>query len=52
MANALTRPSNWGGYKIIIQSFEFWQGRENRLHDRVLYSLLTNNTWKISWLAP
>lgn len=44
-------PPNWGGFRLIPHSFEFWQGRENRLHDRIFYSLI-NNSWKISRLAP
>ena len=46
-------PSAWGGYRIVPCSFEFWQGRPNRLHDRFLYSLIdTESTWKIQRLAP
>jgi len=44
-------PSFWGGYKIIPDNFEFWQGRENRLHDRVCY-LKEKGNWKIVRLAP
>ncbi len=44
-------PPNWGGFKLIPHSFEFWQGRESRLHDRIFFSL-ENNNWKISRLAP
>ena len=45
-------PPNWGGYLVRPLSFEFWQGRENRLHDRIFYRLLDNSTWEISRLAP
>ena len=45
------RPENWGGYLIKPYSFEFWQGRPNRLHDRIKYSL-QNKDWKISRLSP
>ncbi len=46
-------PSAWGGYRVIPNSFEFWQGRPNRLHDRFLYSLTdTESAWKIQRLAP
>ena len=44
-------PSFWGGFKLIPESFEFWQGRENRLHDRISY-LKGKNNWKIVRLAP
>ncbi|MGK7949730.1 MAG: pyridoxamine 5'-phosphate oxidase [Xenococcaceae cyanobacterium] len=46
-------PSAWGGYRIVPHSFEFWQGRPNRLHDRFLYSRLNSESaWKIQRLAP
>ena len=46
-------PSAWGGYRVIPNSFEFWQGRPNRLHDRFLYSLDDiESNWKIQRLAP
>ena len=44
-------PSFWGGYRVIPFEIEFWQGRENRLHDRILYSLIESD-WKISRLSP
>lgn len=45
------RPGTWGGYRIIPETIEFWQGRGNRLHDRLLYSR-TASGWKIERLAP
>src|SRR6185436_18234359 len=39
------RPEHWGGYRVIPTQIEFWQGRENRLHDRLLYTL-TSGAWK------
>lgn len=45
-------PDFWGGYRIIPNRIEFWQGGNNRLHDRFLYQLDENNDWKISRLAP
>ncbi len=46
-------PPSWGGYRVIPNSFEFWQGRENRLHDRFLYTRLENQvSWEIQRLAP
>lgn len=45
------RPEHWGGYKIIPNYFEFWQGRAGRLNDRVSYKR-ENGKWKQVWLAP
>ena len=45
------RPSNWGGIEINIKEIEFWQGRENRLHNRVLCRLV-NGKWDIQLLSP
>lgn len=44
-------PYFWGGYRVIPFEIEFWQGRENRLHDRILYRLVEID-WKISRLSP
>ena len=44
-------PPFWGGYKLIPFIFEFWQGRQNRLHDRIAY-LKEDNNWKIVRLSP
>jgi pyridoxamine 5'-phosphate oxidase len=48
---ALERPEHWGGYKLIPDLVEFWQGRENRLHDRFEYSR-NGGTWEVHRLAP
>ena len=48
----LSRPSHWGGFRVQPVTIEFWQGRSNRLHDRILYSLEENGSWKIERLAP
>ncbi|MDY6899739.1 MAG: pyridoxamine 5'-phosphate oxidase [Cyanobacteriota bacterium] len=45
-------PSAWGGYRVVPRSFEFWQGRQNRLHDRFLYSCSDDDYWEIQRLAP
>ena len=47
----ITRPKNWGGYIIRPYMVEFWQGRENRLHDRLQYNR-ENEIWTIQRLAP
>ncbi|MBS0352078.1 MAG: pyridoxamine 5'-phosphate oxidase [Proteobacteria bacterium] len=49
---SLPCPENWGGYLIKPKLFEFWQGRENRLHDRFQFKLDTDGNWKISRLYP
>jgi len=46
------RPEHWGGYKVIPSQIEFWQGRPNRLHDRILFTLINQDRWKIERLAP
>lgn len=47
-------PDFWGGYRVIPSKIEFWQGRESRLHDRILYTKEegASQTWNISRLAP
>jgi pyridoxamine 5'-phosphate oxidase len=45
-------PSFWGGYRVVADSIEFWQGRENRLHDRFRYSRQSDGGWTIERLAP
>lgn len=47
----IPKPDYWGGYLVKPKMIEFWQGRANRLHDRIRYSL-TENDWKINRLAP
>jgi len=49
--SAPVRPPQWGGYRVQPSSLEFWQGRPNRLHDRVLYTRV-GDSWKIERLAP
>jgi pyridoxamine 5'-phosphate oxidase len=45
------RPAGWGGFRVSPDAFEFWQGRENRLHDRLAYALRAG-AWHLSRLAP
>ncbi len=49
--NHVPLPEVWGGYRLVPRSFEFWQGRDNRLHDRIKY-VKTGKGWKIERLAP
>jgi pyridoxamine 5'-phosphate oxidase len=49
---SIQRPPHWGGYVVRPISIEFWQGRPNRLHDRIRYSLQEDFSWKIERLAP
>lgn len=48
----VTRPPFWGGYVLQPEKIEFWQGRSNRLHDRLQYSFVPGEGWKIERLAP
>jgi pyridoxamine 5'-phosphate oxidase len=48
----IPRPAHWGGYIVKPISIEFWQGRANRMHDRILYTLQADYNWKIERLAP
>lgn len=46
------RPAHWGGYRLTPEAIEFWQGREDRLHDRILYRRTRGGRWTIQRLAP
>lgn len=46
------RPAHWGGYRLLPERVEFWQGRSSRLHDRIIYTRDDNGAWKISRLQP
>jgi pyridoxamine 5'-phosphate oxidase len=46
------RPEWWGGYRVLADEFEFWQGRTNRLHDRLRYLRLPDGSWERTRLAP
>lgn len=53
----IPRPPHWGGWRIVPAAIEFWQGRTNRLHDRILYTttdrtIRTNTLWSVKRLAP
>ena len=46
------RPPHWGGYRLVPQQWEFWQGRKSRLHDRLRYTPAADGTWRRERLAP
>jgi pyridoxamine 5'-phosphate oxidase len=48
----ITKPASWGGYLAKPYEIEFWQGRPNRLHDRIVYKKNPDGAWEISRLAP
>lgn len=50
--NSIPRPPHWGGYRVMPELIEFWQGRKNRLHDRIQYTKAQNGSWKVDRLAP
>jgi pyridoxamine 5'-phosphate oxidase len=45
-------PTGWGGFRLLPHTFEFWQHREDRLHDRLRYRAQTGESWKLERLAP
>ncbi|MBS4039653.1 MAG: pyridoxamine 5'-phosphate oxidase [Flavobacteriales bacterium] len=51
-STTVQRPAHWGGYLVRPISVEFWQGRPNRLHDRLRYSVQNDFSWKLERLAP
>ena len=46
------RPNHWGGYRLLPDTVEFWQGRRSRLHDRILYTLDADGNWRRQRLQP
>ncbi len=46
------RPPHWGGYRLVADTWEFWQGRKSRLHDRLRYRIDSNGAWLRERLAP
>jgi len=48
----IPRPENWGGFIVKPVSIEFWQGRPNRMHDRILFALQEDYNWRVSRLQP
>ena len=51
-AGEVPLPEFWGGYRVIPESIEFWQGRDNRLHDRFIYTRSESGEWQVARLAP
>ena len=49
---SIPRPKHWGGFLVRPVEVEFWQGRANRLHDRIRYSIQNDHTWKMDRLSP
>ncbi|CAL2057284.1 MULTISPECIES: pyridoxamine 5'-phosphate oxidase [Streptomyces] len=45
-------PPHWGGFRVVPETVEFWQGRENRLHDRLRYTARPDGTWGVERLSP
>lgn len=50
--SAIPRPEHWGGFRVIPNRIEFWQGRPSRLHDRLVYNWQDNGSWQLTRLAP
>ncbi|MGL6349773.1 MAG: pyridoxamine 5'-phosphate oxidase [Aeromonas sp.] len=50
--DAPKRPADWGGYRLVPDHWQFWQGRPNRLHDRLAYTLDAQGVWQMQRLAP
>ena len=48
----IPRPPHWGGYRLVPDSWEFWQGGENRLHDRFRYIRKEGDEWRVMRLQP
>ncbi|MEJ8756536.1 pyridoxamine 5'-phosphate oxidase [Pontibacter sp. H259] len=48
----IPRPEHWGGYILLPEVVEFWQGRPNRLHDRIVYEKQADSNWQLKRLAP
>jgi pyridoxamine 5'-phosphate oxidase len=46
------RPAHWGGYRLVPDHWEFWQGRSSRLHDRITFDLQPDGNWQVQRLAP
>jgi pyridoxamine 5'-phosphate oxidase len=52
LGRAVPRPPHWGGYRVSLDRIEFWQGRDSRLHDRVVYAPDGRGGWNTQRLSP
>ena len=52
VSDDIPRPPHWGGYRLVPNLFEFWQGCPSRLHDRLCYTLQPDGTWEMTRLSP
>jgi len=50
--HAVPRPEYWGGFRAVPERIEFWEGRRDRLHDRLLYTRLPDGSWSVQQLSP
>jgi pyridoxamine 5'-phosphate oxidase len=50
--DSVPRPLYWGGYRVVPESIEFWQGRRDRLHDRLLFTREADGAWTVTRLSP
>ncbi len=48
----LKRPPHWGGFRLLAEKIEFWQGGPGRLHDRIIYAQMPDGSWTLKRLAP
>jgi pyridoxamine 5'-phosphate oxidase len=52
LETTLQRPKHWGGFRLIPDYIEFWQGRPGRVHDRIAFTLTAQGIWSKSRLSP
>ena len=51
-SSKIPRPKHWGGFRVVPETIEFWQGRPSRLHDRLVYNLQSDASWQVVRLSP